>query len=66
MKVKELIKQLQDSDINPEAEIVLKSGKSGDALYFDLWFDTCHDHVIEFESDNLQIFIDGGCDESNL
>tara|TARA_R100001015_G_C4574045_1_gene131609 strand:- start:137 stop:316 length:180 start_codon:yes stop_codon:yes gene_type:complete len=59
MKVKELVKQLQDKDINQDAEVVLKSGKSGDAFYFDLWFDTCHDHVIEFESDQLQDFIDG-------
>ena len=48
MKVKELIKQLQDSDINPEAEIVLKSGKSGDALYFDLWFDTFFFYVYKY------------------
>ena len=58
MKVKELIQKLQDPDINQDAEVVLKSGDSGDALYFDLWFDTCHDHTIEFESDDLQDFID--------
>ena len=57
-ELKELIKKLQDKDINQDAEVVLKSGKSGDAFYFDLWFDTCHDHVVEFESDELQEFID--------
>ena len=58
MKVKELIKRLQDEDINQDAKVVLKSGKSGDAFYFVLWFDTCHEEVIEFESDRLQDFID--------
>ena len=59
MKVKELIRRLQDKDINQDAEVVLKSGKSGDAFYFDLWFDNCNDKVVEFESDELQDFIDG-------
>jgi hypothetical protein len=59
MKVRELIRRLQDKDINQDAEVVLKSGNSGDALYFDLWFDNCYDHVVEFESDELQDFIDG-------
>ena len=66
MKVKELVKKLQDKDINQDAEVMLKSGKSGDALYFDLWFDTCHDHVIEFESDRLQDFIDDNIERENL
>jgi len=59
MKVRELIRRLQDKDINQDAEVVLKSGNSGDAFYFDLWFDNCYDHVVEFESDELQDFIDG-------
>ena len=58
MKVKELIKRLQDKDINQDSEVVLKSGKSGDAFYFDLWFDNCFNNVVEFESDELQNFID--------
>tara|TARA_R100001460_G_C3461420_1_gene166010 strand:- start:50 stop:406 length:357 start_codon:yes stop_codon:yes gene_type:complete len=58
MKVKELIQQLQASNINQDAEVVLKSGNSGDAFYFDLWFDNCLDDTIEFESDDLQDFID--------
>ena len=64
MKVKELIKRLQDKDINQDAEVVLKSGKSGDAFYFDLWFDSCYNHVVEFESDELQEFIDKHCKEN--